>query len=82
MRGKHSKKLSYETANSREKLEFKTRLRFELLGDKTRDFLGLNSNIVCWVVTAKDFNNHIIKYMYKHYTYIKKYIYMHLLHVV
>ena len=45
------KKLRYGKTNSWDKLEFKTRLRLELLGDKTRDFLGLNLNIVCWVST-------------------------------
>ena len=48
MEGKHNKKLSYETTNSWDELKLKSRLRLELLRDKTRDFLGLNSNIVFW----------------------------------
>ena len=54
--GKHSKQLNYGTTNSRDKLEFKSQLRLELLGGKTRDFLGLNLNIVCWD------GQHIVKY--------------------
>ena len=48
--------------NSWDKLEFKTQLRLELLGDKTQDFLGLNSNIVCWKVISDNltFNCDII----------------------